>query len=93
MSRDIYIRSHEFHQFNLFEIGSCCVNCDKQMINKWKKEEDAFGADGSGGKVTCYLGENSKLGVFVVGKYGRRMRGNTSIHSMYICICIRKTSD
>lgn len=77
MSRNIYIRSHEFHQFNLFEIGSCCVNCDKQM----EKRGDAFGADGSGGKVTCYLGENSKLGVFVVGKYGRRMRGNTSIHS------------
>lgn len=79
MSRNIYIRSHEFHQLNLFEIGSCCVNCDKQM----EKEEDAFDADGSGGKVTCYLGENSKLGVFVVGKYGRRMWGNTSIHSLW----------
>lgn len=51
------------------------------MLCKWKKEEDAFGADGSGGKVTCYLEGNSKLGVYLVGKYGRRIRGNTNIHS------------
>lgn len=37
MSRDIYIRSHEFHQFNLFEIGSCCVNCDKQMEKRRRR--------------------------------------------------------
>lgn len=50
------------------------------MINKWKKEEDVFGVDGLGGKGICYLEENFKLGVFVVGKYGCRMRGNISIY-------------
>lgn len=66
MSRYIYIRSHEFHQFNLFEIGSCCVNCDKQM----EKKDDAFCADGLRGKVTCYLRGNSKLGLFWLENMG-----------------------
>lgn len=34
------------------------------MINKWKKEEETFGADASREKVTCYLGGNSKRGLF-----------------------------
>lgn len=50
------------------------------MLCKLKKEEDVFGVDGLGGKVICYLEGNFKLGVYLVGKYGCRIRGNINIY-------------